>query len=590
LTDNRKDAGPKEQHKDRHKDEHGELLETGQTLQRPMSRRKLLATIGAIGAGTVLTTVGAKDPVAVWAAAPVPPPFRSASWINIAEPPYNARPGGSFDNSAIFQKAVNDAPEDGCVIYVPAGDYLVESGFTINKECITFAGTGRLLLGRDITLLAGRFRCSGLRFKALDNGNNIRGFLADTAVAGKTIERITVENCEFEDFFYATHFRGTAQYPVKDIFVTNCKSTAPVGRNAGHFQNVYTYNTYYSGNACYNGQNATSYNFFNGNGKIKIIGNYDFNNAYGSCEIENSPGAEVIIASNNFDKQLWIDDSSRVIIVGNIIKERIFITVQDNDCEHVIISNNITDRIYMDKFSTYRAGKVKNLEICHNELTGPGTWGVFIRGTYAEACRIVDNRIAPGFENGSIGIVRDPGLDLEISRNEVNGRIFFSSSGGSVRVYGNRNYTLGGTVEASALERLFQSSGASLNVADVKFVQSQTVRVEAGAASSAVFALDPVAAGSGKVVKLTYTACAQHPSPAFDAAEQSIIIANVSGSASISAGPFSKVAGHPAITFTADYRLDAEMKELNVTVANRGAAPLSVGISCMEHAAVNLPE
>lgn len=579
--------------------EHGEpftkQVEDELMMRRTLSRRKLLTSIGIIGAGAYWATIGAKETDAAsvtestYAASLVPPPFRSGSWIDITQPPYNARPGGSFDNSAIFQKAVDNAPADGGTIYVPAGDYLVESGFTINKDCITFAGTGKLMLGRDILLVASRFRCSGLRFKALNNGNNIRGFLADSAVAGKTIERITVENCEFEDCFYATHFRGTSQNPVKDIFVTNCKSTAPVGRNAGHFQNVYTYNTYYSGNACYNGQNATSYNFINGNGKIKIIGNYDFNNLYGSCEIENSPGAEVIISSNNFDKQLWIDDSSRVVIDGNIIKERIFVTVQDNDCEHVIISNNITDRIYVDKFSTYRAGKVKNLEICHNEITGPGTWGIFIRGTYAEACRIVDNRIAPGLSNGSIGIVRDPGLDLVISGNEVNGRILFSSSGGTVRVYENRNYTLSGTHDTPALERLFQSAGNSLNVVDVKFVLSQTVRVEAGSAGSVFFALDPVATGSGKMVKLTYTACVQNSAPVFDAAEQNIIIANVSGSASISAGALLKTLGNAATAFSIDFQMNPALTELHVAITNPGAVPLSVSISCMEHAAIHLP-
>ncbi|MEF3306152.1 glycosyl hydrolase family 28-related protein [Paenibacillus sp. GYB003] len=563
--------------------------------ERPLSRRKLLASLGMIGAGAYMTAVGARGANAASVAetvyspsggAPFPHQRQPGSWIDITQPPYNAKPGGSFDNSAVFQKAVDDASNDGGKIYVPAGDYLLQSGFTINKERLTLEGTGRLLLGRHISLVAGGFRCSGLRFKAVDATSQIRCIQAESALIGASIERITIENCEFEDFFYATNFRGTEQYPIKDIVVTGCRSTAPAMTNAGHFQNICTFNTYYGGNACYNGQNATSYNFFGGNGKIKIVGNYDSNNSYGSCEIENSPGAEVVISSNNFDKQLWIDDSSTVIIEGNIVKERIFVTVQDNDCKNVIISGNIADRIYVDKFSTYRAGKVKHLEICHNELTGPGGWGIFIRGTYAETCRIVDNRIASGFTSGSIGIVRGPELDLDISGNDVNGLILFSGSGGSIRVYANRNYTLSGKNDAPVLERLFQSSGASLNAADVKFVQSQTIRMAAGAPGTAVFAIDPVAAGSGKVVKLTYTACVQQAALVFDAAEQSIIIAGGGGAASVTAGGLSKVSGNAASAFGTAFRLNAEMTELRVVVTNQGAGPMTVGISCMEHAAV----
>lgn len=364
---------------------------------RSWSRRKLLTSFGMIGAFTVAAGTGAASALSVTEAVYSPrgqdgPPFgdglKSHSWIDITQPPYNARPGGEFDNSSIFQAAIDDAGDEGREIYIPPGDYLVQSGFTINKDNITLTGSGRLILGKLISLLGNSFRCSGLKFKALNTTSQIRCIQAQTSLIGRSIERIAITHCEFENFFYSTNFYGTEQFPVKDIVVTNCHSVAPIGKNAGRFQNICTYNTYYGANACYHGQNATSYNFFGGNGKIKIIGNYDYNNSYGSCEIENSPGAEVMIVSNNFDQQIWIDDSSTVIIDGNITP-RIFITVQDNDCENVIVSNNIVDRIYVDKFSTYRSGKVKNLEISHNEVAGPGGWGIFIRGTYATSCRIV---------------------------------------------------------------------------------------------------------------------------------------------------------------------------------------------------------
>ena len=570
--------------------------EVDPTSYRRLSRRKLLASLGMFGAYMAAVGAGSVQADTVTDAvyrpenpASHPHQGKSEPWIDITRPPYNARPGGEFDNSAIFQALLDDASNEGVKIYVPAGDYLIASGFTINKDHITIEGTGRLILGKHIALLGNSFRCSGIRLKAWNTTSQIRGIFAATAEVGRNIERITVENCEFEDFFYATHFRGTEDYPVKDIAVTNCKSVAPLGKNAGHFQNVCTMNTYYGGNSCYNGQNATSYNFFGGNGKIKIIGNYDYNNSYGSCEIENSPGAEVVIANNNFEKQLWIDDSSNVVIDGNLVKQRIFVTVQDNDCENVIISNNITDRIYVDKFGTYRNGKVKNLGIWHNEWTGPGSWGIFIRGTEATSCRIADNRIATGFSSGSIGIVRGPELDLDICGNDANGKMLFSGTGGAIRVYDNRNYTLSGYNDASALEQLFQSSGSSLNVTDVRFVPSQSVNAAAGAAGSTAFAIHPLAPDSGKVLKLTYTLGFKGTAQPFDAAEQQVVLSNVGGEMHISAGTLNRVSSGPEALYTTAFQWNAEKSELLVSVSNRSAGFMSVNISLTEHAALKIP-
>lgn len=559
------------------------------------SRRKALASLGAIGAGALAVLAGVDGARASSVSKSVYGPSECSAaaccdaWVDMTKPPYNAQPGGQFDNSAIFQQAVDDAAADGRKLYVPAGDYLLLSGFTIDKDHLTLEGTGRLVLGRHIALAANSFRVSGLRFRALNTTSQIRGIQSETALIGRGLERITVENCEFEDFFYATNFRGTEAFPVKDIVVTGCRSTAPAGRNAGHFQNICTFNTYYGNNACYNGQNATSYNFFGGNGKIKIVGNYDFNNSYGSCEIENSPGAEVIIAANNFDKMLWIDDSSTVIIDGNMIRERIFVTVQDTDCENVIISNNIAALIYVDKFSTYRSGKVKRLEICHNELVGPGGWGIFIRGTYAEDCRIVDNRIAPGFTSGAIGIVRDPGLDLDISRNEVNGVILFSSSGGAIRVHGNRNYTLSGQHDIPALERLFQSTGAALRVADTTFRQARTVQVAAAATETAAFPLAPLEPDSGKLVKLTLVCSLQGSPPVFDGAEQTLVLAHTNGAVGVMAGPLAKVAGNAASDFQTAFHWNGATSELGVSIASSASSTLSVSVSLTEQAPVKAP-
>ncbi|WP_176706251.1 glycosyl hydrolase family 28-related protein [Paenibacillus hemerocallicola] len=560
----------------------------------PVSRRKLLASIGALG---VMTAVGAGGWKAsagtvsesVYSGPGCVPDTATACcpFIDITAAPYNAQPGGAVDNSAAFQQALIDAGEGGC-IYVPAGDYLIQTGFTVSSSHVTLTGTGRLIAGGAIYVNADAFTCSGLRFKALNTTSQLRAIRAETGNVNRPISRITIEKCEFEDFFYATDFRGTGTYPVSDIAVYNCKSTAPAGKNAGHFQNVNTMNTYYAGNSCYNGQNATSYNFFGGNGKIKLIGNYDFNNSYGSCEIENCPGAEVMISSNNFDKQLWIDDSSTVVIDGNIVKERIFVTVQDNDCDRLVISNNITGRIYVSDFGTYRAGKVKNADICHNQIIGPGSWGIFVSGKYTERCRIKDNYIASSvFAQGSIGVGRAAGLDMEIVDNRINGPVVFSSTGGSIRLYGNLDYTLSGNHETSAMEKLFRSSGATLDVADVGFVRSKQIAVPASGTNSALFVLAPTSAETGRLVKVTFSSRQQGVSGAFDACEQKVLIAGSAGGATVASGPLQKVLANAATDFTTGFSLDGGGTGLTIQIANPNPEAISVRIHLEQYEAVH---
>lgn len=587
--------------KQKQEDEHN-------THPSAISRRKLLASMGVFG---MMTTVGAGGWSAVAGSVtestysghpgnsghPGAPghssdkPGRSRSnddssccaCLNITASPYNAVPGGTVDATAAFEQALADAGEGGC-IYVPAGDYLVSAGFTISSNYVKLTGTGRLILGNSIWLNGDGFTCSGLRFKAANTTSQIRGIRADTTTAGRKIERITIDNCEFEDFFYATDFRGNATDLVADIAVLNCKSTAPVGKNAGHFQNVFTINTVYCDNKCYHGQNATSYNFFGGNGKIKIIGNYDYNNSYGSCEIENCPNAEVIVSANNFDKKLWIDDSSTVVIDGNIVKELIFVTVQDNDCDRLVISNNITGRIFLSSFGTYRAGKIKNADISHNQMIGPGSWGIFVSGAYTERCRVKDNRISASvFTQGSIGVGRAAGLDLDIVDNDINGPVLFSSSGGSIRFYGNRNYTLTGNTDSAVMEKLYHSSGSSLQVADVKFIRSQQIVVPASSTGAVTFELTSIAANAGKCSRVTFTSKLGTTSAVVDSCEQRVLITNQAGSTQISAGSLQSVLGNAASNFTTAFALGGGGTGLQVQLTNPNSQSLAVRIAIEEY-------
>ena len=135
----------------------------------------------------------------------------------------------------------------------------------------------------------------------------------------------------------------------------------------------------------YNGQNATSYNFFQSNGHIKVIGNYDHNNSYGSLEIENG-GDNAVVSGNTFQSHLWIDDSKNVIISNNIVSTVIQLTVETKGVSNILISNNISKRITVDKFGeNYIDGLLINdIFIEGNIINSNDKYGIYINGIIVE--------------------------------------------------------------------------------------------------------------------------------------------------------------------------------------------------------------
>jgi len=68
---------------------------------------------------------------------------------------YGADPSGSMDSYSAFMSAINNIPEDGGVVLIPAGTYKIEKTIIINRDKIVFKGEGidktKLLMYTDGT-------------------------------------------------------------------------------------------------------------------------------------------------------------------------------------------------------------------------------------------------------------------------------------------------------------------------------------------------------------------------------------------------------------------------------------------------------
>ena len=241
--------------------------------------------------------------------------------------------------------------------------------------------------------------------------------------------------------------------------IENCHSVTYTDKNAGHFQCIQVENIAYINNRTYGGQNASSYNAIKGNGYIRVIGNYDHNNSYASCEIENGSG-KAVIANNTFNSKIWVDDSHDVIVNANATKGGISVTVgSDNgDANNVIISNNACKNIRCEQFGTYKGGIIKNVNIAGNNVSGDNTHGIWIHGNAVQFARVSGNIIS-GTNTNDIAIQRNDQIDAFVHNNFGNGKkLLVAGTGGNVKIVDNYNFEVSGnrdSLEASHLERAF---------------------------------------------------------------------------------------------------------------------------------------
>lgn len=395
---------------------------------------------------------------------------KTAHIINVKE--YGAV-GNGVCNDAFAVKEAIDHMEPGDTLHFPRGTYLLLGAIEINKANITFEGEGLILCDYGFRIKASHFRAVGLRMEGLEYSQDCRGFVIDNSVqnvnAPTTIENFVFKDCYFRNFFYAVSAIGGSYnhdgteaavgYPVRDLIIENCYSVTYEDKNAGHFQCIQVENIAYLNNRTYGGTTASSYNAIKGNGFIRVIGNYDHNNAYASCEIENGSG-NAVIANNTFGSKIWVDDSFNAVVNANTTREGIHITVGSNvgDAENIVVSNNTCRNIRCERFGNYNGGLIKNVNIIGNIVNGDNTHGIWIHGNAVTAAKICNNFIT-GANTNDIAIQRNEQLVCYTQGNYGNGKLMLiAGTGGKVFAVDVYGMTVSGnrdSLEASHLERAF---------------------------------------------------------------------------------------------------------------------------------------
>lgn len=378
---------------------------------------------------------------------------------------FGADPTGKTSSLQAVLAAVATLKE-GDTLEFPKGEYDLKGGIIpINVQWITIKGAGKLIIDLGFRPSKSHFHVDGsdgLRLVCPAWSSEARAFKIDNIpVEGSPISYLydfQFRNVYMEGFFYSVsaiggtyEVNGNEQaqgYPIRDFIVEGCESRTWTDYNAGHFQAIQVENVSYINNRTYGGKNATSYNAIKGNGFLKVIGNYDENNSYGSCEIENASG-RAIVTGNTFKKKIWIDDSFDCIVSNNVCLDTIHITVgSDNgDAKNVIVANNTAKNIRAEQFGVYKGGMIRNLSIVNNIVTGDNIHAIWVHGNAVVRGLIAGNQIT-GTNTNDISVQRSSTvttLELIIRGNIGAGAtLLISGTGGKVYAWDNYNMSASG--------------------------------------------------------------------------------------------------------------------------------------------------
>lgn len=361
------------------------------------------------------------------------------------------------DSTTAIQTAINKTPSGGTLII---DQKLLASELVYSKPIRILGNNGGTLCLNAASIKTSNFRASRIEFKCRAYDQQARPFKIRAYEDLKDYEDIDFEFCFFNGFFYSTDLRGREYYAAKDnpanrvvkrVSLYRCVSVAPKGVSAGHFQHTGITDVTVIGCSSYGGAGATSYNFINCNGLLKVIGNYDENNTYGSLELENSSISNSVISGNVFGSDLWIDDTSNVAVTGNVVMGKLRVTSQTDDVHNVSLVGNIAAVIRVERFGENPSGLVYGANISDNTTTGTesGSQDIFLGALVTG--KVTNNLFNGKGEGNSLGIVRRSSTDVLICGNKSPAGRPMASSGSGGRVIEYQNDGMGVLTDADSV-------------------------------------------------------------------------------------------------------------------------------------------
>lgn len=359
--------------------------------------------------------------------------------------------GGRADGATDITAAVQSAVDSGVkTILFPPGDYKHRSTVNITTDGITLLGYGaKILAGADLSAgLAGPFVIDASDFAAYGFE-----FEADSRVSAFRItpsanrENFTFADMVTNGMFYAVNGGDTSTFTLTDVRINNFRSIGPstAGDFAGHF--LFNDTNHVQITNCHTryGENASCYGFADRCSHITVTGctardNQNTQPSDASLQIENSPNANAVIEGNEFDHDIWVDDSSNVTIGPNKAR-RIRLTVQNADVDNIVVTGGQYQALNFDDFSTPDPGvtinnaKLQGMQL--DPVSGSYESGIFMTGAVIEKVTMKDIEFISNGSTANLSLVRNALNDLRFDNIDFNGGAFsVSGSGGTINAEG----------------------------------------------------------------------------------------------------------------------------------------------------------
>lgn len=358
-----------------------------------------------------------------------------------------------------FLNSVNVAEFPRGLIRIPNKILISKSGVKIFGNNTTFIANEGGAAGDAIFDIKGsNIEVSGLTVKSHSGALRGRAFALDAN--GSDLNNYLFTDIKTGDCFYAIRSTSldSGVSRVNNLRIRNLYSVAPEGNtNAGHIMVQYTSDVSVSGCHTRGGFNTSAYGFTKDTRNISVVGNsergliHSVNYVEGSVQIEECPEANATISGNSFGTDIWISDSSGIVVSSNSCG-RLRITVGNTrdtlGANDIVCNDNITAGIRCTSYGVAPAAERINA-IFKDNIINPtkqasglpiADRSITIQGSHAGKITLSGNKVTADATTYGITVSRASGMELELVDNNFGTKpSLISGTGGLIYEKDNIN-------------------------------------------------------------------------------------------------------------------------------------------------------